>query len=359
MLKQFFYKELDRMVNMIFNQRNNIFPEKIKKILIIKGDHLGDAIISTIVLSPLKKNYPNSEIDVLCGSWSKIIYEKQNKINNIYILDHIFLNRKKGIFIKKFFKFIYETVKVIFYLKEKRYDLCLLLRGQENGNMVIIANLIHPKYIMGFETIKFGKLLDKKVMYDDLIMEKDNFLNMIWSIPSIKLKTNDKYEIIFSSRNEISEIITSNKTKVIMNYEGHDFNRKLSIKKMLVLFKEISRIEDIELYIINPPNSTDIEILKNDILTQKYKNIKILKEVTTILEILNYIKKCNILLSVDTSIIHLGSIFEKKIIGIYENERKAKKYSPNVKNKILINVENKNLDRVEINEIISAINRLK
>lgn len=64
-----------------------------KKILLSHPAHLGDVILMTALLKPLKENYPHIKIGVVVGSHSKQVVEGHPDIDWIHVVDHPKLNR--------------------------------------------------------------------------------------------------------------------------------------------------------------------------------------------------------------------------------------------------------------------------
>lgn len=345
----------------IYKKRQNNFPVEIKKILIIKPDHIGDTIISTICLKSLKENYPNSKIDILCGSWGKKTYEYQNKINKIYILDHIFLNRSNINIIKKIMIFIKQYLKNIFLLRKEKYDLCILLRAPLKGNLISLAGFIKSKYIIGYEGMSCENILDAKSEYSLYIPEKDNFFNLLKKIPNFKLKSKTyNYELHYIADNLLKEKIeklniNKNKFNICFNTEGNDENRKLTLEKIIEICKKIQD-EEVDIYIINTINNR----IKMEKLKKELKNIKILFETLEIYEIGDVLKNMNLLITVDTAITHLGSIFLENIIVLYEkDEIKFPRFSPNVANGYHIISKNKNINYINGEELVEIVKIIK
>ena len=59
-----------------------------RRILLAIGGHLGDAVIATSVIAPLRSAIPNVEIGVLCGSWSAPIFTTHPAILRVHTMDH-------------------------------------------------------------------------------------------------------------------------------------------------------------------------------------------------------------------------------------------------------------------------------
>jgi ADP-heptose:LPS heptosyltransferase len=60
----------------------------IDKILISHLGHLGDVVMSTCVLQPLKKKFPNAQIGFLTHSATRVVVEKHPLVDFVHSLDH-------------------------------------------------------------------------------------------------------------------------------------------------------------------------------------------------------------------------------------------------------------------------------
>jgi GT2 family glycosyltransferase/ADP-heptose:LPS heptosyltransferase len=68
-------------------------PKTPKRVLLAVGGQLGDAVIATSVLAPLRSMIPGVEIGVLCGSWSRPIFSAHPAIRHVHTMDHWKLDR--------------------------------------------------------------------------------------------------------------------------------------------------------------------------------------------------------------------------------------------------------------------------
>lgn len=67
-----------------------------KSILISNIAHLGDVVLATAVLEPIKRAYPHVKIGFLVSSGSKQVIEAHPLVDHIHTFDHWKLNRSKG-----------------------------------------------------------------------------------------------------------------------------------------------------------------------------------------------------------------------------------------------------------------------
>ncbi|MFA4991663.1 MAG: glycosyltransferase family 9 protein [Candidatus Omnitrophota bacterium] len=89
--------------------------ENIHKILFITLTNIGDVILTLPVLAELRRVFPSAKIDVIVGPRPKEVFEKDPRVNEIFVYDkHSSLGDK---------------IKLIKKLRGRRYDLAIDMRG--------------------------------------------------------------------------------------------------------------------------------------------------------------------------------------------------------------------------------------
>ena len=79
MIKVFFLK-------LIANKKNTPFDnKKFKKILIFRYDRIGDMIVTTPLISALKKNFPNSRVIILASELNAKVLTNNRHVDIIQI----------------------------------------------------------------------------------------------------------------------------------------------------------------------------------------------------------------------------------------------------------------------------------
>ena len=103
----------------LLKKNNNNELTEVKKILLSNISHMGDNIFVCHTIKSIKKKFPNSDVDILTGSWSNQIYDLYPDIKNIYCINHWKLNRECSSFINKFINYYRDLVDLIPVLKKK------------------------------------------------------------------------------------------------------------------------------------------------------------------------------------------------------------------------------------------------
>ena len=135
-------------------------PKVFEHILIANPAHLGDAVITTALIRALKNSNPVIKIDVLCGSWSKPIFEIHPGISDIYTLDMPALNRAENSRQDKITAYENGFHNLQNAIKNKQYDLVASVYAYEPSYIPALNKLIKAP-IIGFSSAGYSPLLTK------------------------------------------------------------------------------------------------------------------------------------------------------------------------------------------------------
>jgi len=196
--------------------RKRVLPEPVKKILLIKPDHLGDLLIFTAILPLVKKYYPKVIIDIVVGSWGVSFLKNNPHINKVYTVDHFFLNRSTAYSkIYKIYRFIHSYFSPLLQLRKNSYDVCLLARVSGFPNLIIFARLTKAKYIIGHSVLGFGGLCDCVVDWKYTgCHELDHMLELLVPLGIVGYNAKDLHSELFPAN------IDSMEVKKIMQHSG-------------------------------------------------------------------------------------------------------------------------------------------
>jgi ADP-heptose:LPS heptosyltransferase len=346
---------------------------KVKSVLFFRNDDkIGDVVVSTLLFREIKKQYSDIEIIVLCGKNNREIIKYNNNVEQIYEVG-------KSIFkdILIFLKLRKQNVSlaVDFYPFRPRFKHLLMLR------------IIAPKFLVGFYKSLYN-IYDFSIdvnFFDIHISKRYEYLLKILKIENPDLK----YDIVLSSKEEIKVLklienlstpsASNEEDKIIVmknSREGdtsatelpkHDKQQnfaKNTIKKYSVKYKIVlnpfaaSKHRSFEYYKLKEL----INIIEDKIdccvfmLCQKKnkQEIKSLENNRTfavcfesVLESAALIRHADLVISPDTSIVHIAAAFNKKIVALYLNYSNTYEkidiiWGPNNPNSIQLSVNTKN-----------------
>lgn len=159
-------------------RRKSPLPEKVSRILLMKPDHLGDLLLTTAVIPLIAARYPEAAIDLLCGSWGKVVVSGNPFLRTLICLEHPFYNRRAVPLYRKLLDFWQSLMHTIKVLRQERYDLCLNLRDA-GGDLILLARLGGCRHVIGHPTGGLRALLDTVVSWEEGRHEVEHYLEVL------------------------------------------------------------------------------------------------------------------------------------------------------------------------------------
>lgn len=129
-----------------------------KRILLANIAHIGDVLLSTSVLRPLRTAYPDAEIGFLVGSWCNHIVSGHPEIKYVHNFDHVRLNRSDKGILGRLFQHFKTWVSALREIRSVKYDLAIDLYFYWPNSIPLIWMSGIPRRI-GYESGGFGPLL--------------------------------------------------------------------------------------------------------------------------------------------------------------------------------------------------------
>ena len=281
---------------------NFLKDNNIKSILFLRYDgKIGDMVVNSLMFREIKKVYPYIKIGVVARGAAIDIIRDNTNVDKIY---EYYKDRKK-------------IKDLALKIKEEKYDLLIDFSEMLRVNQMMLINLCGARINIGLDrkdwklfdlSIESGKdfkwtehITNRYLAYLIKIGLKKESINISYDI---YLKDEIKYEDFF---NKIKE----NK-KLILNPYGASKHKSFNIE---TLENIITYLKDKDIAIILVYFGDKYKEL--EFLEKKYKSVYIPKKIESILNTAILIKKSDYVISPDTSIVHIASAFNKKMITVY------------------------------------------
>ena len=281
---------------------NFLKDNSIKSILFLRYDgKIGDMIVNSLMFREIKKVYPDIRIGVIARGAAIDIIKDNPNVDKIY---EYYKDRKK-------------IKDLALKIKEEKYDLLIDFSEMLRVNQMMLINLCGARINIGLDR-KDWKLFDlsiesgKDFKWTEHItkrylayliklgLKKEN-IDISYDI---YLEDEKKYEAFF---NEIKE-----SKKLILNPYGASKHKSFNIENLENI---ITYLKDKDIAIILVYFGDKYKEL--EFLEKKYKYVYIPKKIESILDTAILIKKSDYVISPDTSIVHIASAFNKKMITVY------------------------------------------
>lgn len=298
----------------LFVHRNNLLPEVVDynscKFLFIRQDRIGDVLISTPIFASIKKHYPNAILDVLLSP------------NNYFVLENDPLIYRRWVYHKSIGKIIY----LIRSLRKEKYDYVVDMMDNPSATTTLFC-------LFAGARINVGIMKENSFVYDinvPMLSRRDTHIvdRIAQLLLAFKIDPNTeifnvRYYTSIESDHFVDKFLTENKLThhnlVGINISAGGAARFWGIDNYNKLLCAITEKHP-ELYVIVLFKPSDIEKAK---LIAGSNNTAVLSPATTTFDqFAALIKRVLLLISPDTSAIHLASAFGIPSVVLYVQSNK-------------------------------------
>ena len=335
----------NEILSKIFDKRKknvDLDPLKINRILFLRTDgKIGDFIISSFIFREIKKHYPNIKIDIVSDKSLEDLLKLNENIDEYYIFD-----RKK----------IFEWRKAARILKKNNYDVLLDSTEGLKYKQFYLINRINAIVNVGYNKDGY-KIYNKDVKQNNTLKMVEIYKQMMKSV-NIEIK-NTMYDVPVSKDSErnVKKFLDENNvdSKIIaLNFFGASRGRKINEDIALIIIKRLSEIyKGYRIIILDSPN--DRETIYNILEKTDNKNILFFEKSRTVLDSISIIKNSDLVVSLDTAILHIAEGLNKKIMAFYGPKINKNKWRIKEEGNILIDYTESRINDVDFEKVFDKL----
>tara|TARA_X000000368_G_C22968758_1_gene684432 strand:+ start:174 stop:1250 length:1077 start_codon:yes stop_codon:yes gene_type:complete len=346
-IKAFLLRKLTNKKHVNFDLKDS------KSVLFLRYDRIGDMLISTPVFRLFKISYPDTRVIVLASDINKDIL-----INNPYV-DKVIVNHKNNLL-----RDIFSLIR----LRMLNIDTCVEFDHSVIPHAIIRLKIINPKAVISVRKDgRYGVSGDELRIYDYYTDKKKNtHSSRVWLDTLGPFGVNDNsngYDLFINNLQEEVALNFLNqfnsKYKIGINLEGAVEGKKILFSELREISKGIKRNnKNIQIIILTSPKNQ-----KNTVKMISQMNLNYISpcvKTNTIQDVAAIIKNLDLIISPDTSIVHIASAFNKPVVSIHENNIDSYKlFSPmSTYNKTVFSPSNKGISGFDISKVIEYSNEL-
>ncbi len=286
-----------------------------KKILVIRYRFIGDTILTVPFLRNLRKHYPDAQIDMLAGAVSSEVLENCPYIDTLLVFDTTDKHRYENTGGKKVSFWSY--VKL---LRENKYDKVYVLKRSFSSAFLAFMGGIKER--MGFDTEQRGFFLTKRVKYDKNKHEVDCFLDVLRA-DNIKI-ADDYLENWVDKKSEakINEFLKAEKAennfKVLIHATSGNINKQWPLEYFAEVVEYLINKKSAKIFFTGTKEDfavyVEIEKLINAKLTTRPINLCGQMSIHDSTALIN---QMNLVIGVDSGLLHVAASLNVPAIGIY------------------------------------------
>jgi len=288
--------------------RRKVDPRRLKRVLFVRHDKLGDMIISLPIFHCFRKHFPNVEIDILCGKDNNMIIEHDPNISNIMYY------RKKPL----------EDIRQIKFMRSRKYDAIVDMTFGESVTATILLSLIGPGALkLGAGKSRLKQFFDQTVAEEDVrgphIIDTTASILQLFDletgscdmIPQMYLVEEDEAK----AKEFLAKLRVEHETIIVINLSAGRPARTWPVERYIeFLRKFIPRYPDAGIVLSAPPNDRwKIDRLREAVDGSMYA----IPTGYSSREIAGLLKNVDFLLTPDTSIGHIASCVNLPALAMY------------------------------------------
>nr|WP_314114672.1 glycosyltransferase family 9 protein [uncultured Leptotrichia sp.] len=335
----------NEMLSRIFdkNKKNiNLMPSQIKRILFLRTDgKIGDYIISSFIFREIKKNYPNIQIDVVADKSLENLLKLNKNIDKYYIL-----NRKK----------MKEWRNIVKILRKNKYDVLFDSTEGLKYKQVYLLNRVNAVVNVGYNKDDYN-IYNKNIRQNNTLKMIQIYKKMVESV-NIEIK-DTKYDVPVSEESEknVGRFLKENNVKgkiIALNFFGASRGRKINEENALIILRRLREMyKNYAIIILDSPN--DRETIQNILKNTDNENILFFEKSRTILDSISIIKNSDLIVSLDTSILHIAEGLDKKIMAFYGPKINKNKWRIREEGNVLIDYPENRINDVNFEKMFDEL----
>ena len=323
-----------------------------KNVLFLRYDRIGDMVITTPVFREIKLVYPHIKITVIASTANQDVLT-----NNPYV-DNIITNHKNNLL---------SDLPSLLKLRKQKFDVCIEFDHSVIPHAIIRLKIINPKKVISVKKDgRYGVNGSELSLYD-FYTDKTKKIHFrdIWlaTLKPFDVKPKSKEYDLFPAEKQQKQAENfikkySSKFLVGINLEG-------AVKGKKIIFSELDQIcqglykenNNVQIIILTTPNNLQktnkkVNDMDLDYVITSYKT-------SAILDAAALINRLNLIITPDTSIVHIASAFNKPIVTIHENNQDSYQlFAPTSDiNKTVFSPKEDTLEGYDVQKVIEYANQ--
>jgi ADP-heptose:LPS heptosyltransferase len=283
-----------------------------QKILIVQVGRIGDLILMTAMFKALKEKNPNYEIHLLAGRHNYHFATEHPLIDKVYVYSKNFL----------------PTLKLLYRLRKEQYDFWIDPKDHPSRESYFLAGFAKAKFKIGYNPPYRRPVFDLTVKsqaenYHVHVAERN-----LRALSFFSLENTNPRPVLFLNQKADADLKNFLLKHNVTNYHCVHISASRDIRywpqKNWVDFLTEIVGDGQQLVIICGPRDAGLaeEIVKKT-PRAKYYTTK------SIVDAFSVVKHSNLVISPDTSIVHIAAAFDRPLLGLYSNhEWNYKKFHP-------------------------------
>lgn len=319
------------------SKKNSFDVGLVKTVLLLRNEGtVGDVVVTTPLIKCL--NEAGYSVDLLLTKKNSLAIKYNPYVRNVYEADDC----SNAVFIKDFNHTVSDlTIKS---LKKENYDLIVdLCLFETPVHRMKLFHDIKPKYIIGFNKWNCINHYSKSISFKNDKQHVTKAISLVAEQMSLKFINSREYNL------HIPEFILSeiknyfkayeNDFKIVINAFTGSPERNLSPQQLSNILDMLTNISPkVKIVILDHKNELNMSLPENIVINP----------FSSLHHVMALIRESDMVISPDTSIVHISAAWKKPLISVYKNVGDNNDlWSPGYKNASQLIVNNRKISNVD------------
>lgn len=298
------------LISLVFYRRKDLASADIRRIAVIKLDHIGDVILSIPALASLRAHFPQARITMIVNSSSKMVAGCIPCIDEVFCYNARFFDKAGG---GKMFNFT-GGMRFVREMRKRRFDLIVDLRGSFAS--LAFALLSRGKYRIDRGTY----LVRRKTGKIPRAFEHEAEVNLdILARAGIPAESRDmslelKAEDIDSAHSLLGEYLNSNSPVIVIHPGAPASLKRWSAERYAQLVGKLLQEVNARVILIGGRGEKQFT---QPIASATGGQVADLSERTTLGQLAAILKSADLFIGNDSGPMHLAAACGTRVIGLF------------------------------------------
>lgn len=313
--RRFWYK-LFRLILRNTTHSIPLRPERVRRVLLFRYDAIGDMVVTTAAIDLLHRFLPHVKVDVLASRYNRHIIRHNSQFDKIFLHDGSFGSLVR--LVREVRRQKYDIVFCFVLFRTTYAGLLANMLAGRNATKVTILHEARKDLYSVFFNVQLPLERGKKTMAELQAMMLSEVFGWKHDLEMLQLSIPLSTENISISENFFRKNGLQPELTVGVNISAGREYREFSIERNSQMIQGMLAIlNDVQCVIISTP--ADMQKAQ-DILhrVQNHFPRRIYAfQSTDILDVCAVIQQCRMIISPDTSHVHIASAFKKPVVAFY------------------------------------------
>ena len=281
------------------------------KFLILMTQKIGDMIVCSPILREIKLAFPDAELQVLASQTNVEIALANPYIDKVYVYQNQW----------------HKLISLLLSLRALNFDVAIELEAKVVTRSILMLSIIRSNCVLSVSKTegRYGMSPQAVLPYDyytssELKHQRDTCLDIL-RLMHIKF-TNKSYDVFYSKQKKIkalSFISSFDESKIIiaLNTKGSGYENEIHSADVLKIIEGFSSIPDVIIILLHKPEERQ---WAEGLINKTSSEYTFLSPTTrSVLDVAAIIDLADLVISPDTSVIHVACAFNKPLVAIYTN----------------------------------------